>query len=212
MILKKKNLIFDLGGVLLDIHPSLTFSAFAELGVAGDMLTETHSLANNAMQNFEMGKISFSDIVAYIATLLPPAARDADDLPARVLDAWCALLGDAVREKWERIRALRASGHKIYLLSNTNEAHWSVISQKIEALEGRTVDSYFDGVFLSYKMNMCKPSEEIFRRLLADAGIEAADTLFFDDSADNCAAAGRVGIEPVLVERNSPWGDLLMNG
>lgn len=212
MILKKKNLIFDLGGILLDIHPSLTFEAFAKLGVEESMLNETHSLANSAMLAFETGKISLAELVAYIATLLPPGVRSlpAGELEARVREAWCALIGDLPLYKWQRLSQLRASGHKVYLLSNTNEIHWAAISRNIAALEGRAVESYFDGVFLSYEMKLCKPSKDIFTRVLSEAGILACDTLFFDDSADNCAAAGSVGIEAVLVERNSRWGDFLL--
>ena len=212
MAFKKKNLIFDLGGILLDIHPSRTFAAFARLGVDEKLLTETHSLANSTMLAFETGKISIPELLSYIATLLPPEARNlpAEELETRVRDAWCALIGELPLYKWQRLSQLRACGHNIFLLSNTNAMHWEAISRNIAALEGRRVEEYFDRLFLSYKMNLCKPCTEIFTRVLAEAGIFAADTLFFDDSADNCAAARSVGIESVLVERNSPWGDFLL--
>lgn len=213
MVFNKKNLIFDLGGILLDIHPSRTFAAFAELGVDKGLLTETHSLANSTMLAFEKGEISPAELISYISSLLPPEVRNMppEELEARVRAAWCALIGDLPLYKWQRLSQLRACGHNIYLLSNTNAIHWEAISRNIAAMEGRSVEEYFDRLFLSYEMHRCKPSAVIFTRVLADAGISAADTLFFDDSAENCAAARSVGIESVLVERNSPWGDFLMN-
>lgn len=213
MALNKKNIIFDLGGILLDIHPERTFAAFAALGVDKDMLTETHSLANKAMLAFETGRISTDELVAYVATLLPQEVRSMPQsaLRAHISDAWCALIGELPLYKWQRLEQLRKDGYKVFLLSNTNAIHWEAISRNISALEGRAVEDYFDGVFLSYKMNLCKPDEEIFRRVLAEANLPAEETVFIDDSDANCEAAARVGIEPLLVERNSAWGERLMN-
>lgn len=205
----KKNLIFDLGGVLLDIHPARTFEAFAALGVPEDMLAETHSLANEVMLAFETGKISADELFSYILSLLPQGVCR-DGLRASVFDAWCALIGSLPLYKWQRLSSLRERGHRVFLLSNTNAVHWEAIARNIYALEGRAAESYFDAVYLSYKMHLCKPDEEIFRRLLADAGLSASETLFIDDSPANCAAAERVGVEALLVERNAPWGDCLM--
>ncbi len=209
----KKNLIFDLGGILLDIHPACTFEAFAELGVERDMLSETHSLANATMLAFEKGEISVDELVGYIASLLRPQAKPfpAGDLTECVIKAWCALIGALPLYKWQHLLRLRARGHKVYLLSNTNALHWEVISRNISAMEGRAVEEYFDEIFLSYKMHLCKPDEEIFRRVLAVAGLQPEETLFIDDSQANCEAATRVGIASLLVERNSEWGSELLN-
>ena len=213
MGMEKKNLIFDLGGILLDIHPSRTFEAFASMGVCRELLTEKYSLSNPAMLAFEMGNISPAELCGYIASLLPPhmQQKPASELHPAIAAAWCALIGALPLYKWQRLGELRAKGYNIYLLSNTNAIHWERISKDIEALEGRSVGSYFDRIFLSYEMHLCKPSEEIFSRVLAAAGIDAASTIFFDDSPDNCAAARRVGIESVLVERNAPWSGILLN-
>ena len=213
MALRKKNIIFDLGGILLNIHPERTFAAFAALGVEESMLTETHSLANKVMLAFEKGEISPDELVDYIAGLLPLEVRDMphDALRAHIFDAWCALIGELPLYKWQRLEQLRERGYNIFLLSNTNAIHWAAISRNISALDGRDVEGYFDGIYLSYEMHLCKPDEEIFRRVLADAGLQASETMFIDDSPANCEAAERVGIEPLLVERNSAWGGVLMN-
>ena len=110
----------------------------------------------------------------------------------------------------QRLTRLRRQGHKLFLLSNTNALHWEQIARNIEQIEGKRVEEYFDRVFLSYEMHRCKPDKDIFVQMLQEAGLQACDTLFFDDSADNCAAARSVGIDAVLVERNSKWGDILL--
>lgn len=205
MAIEKKNIVFDLGGILLDIYPQRTFEAFAALDADRAVLSEAYTLANSTMMNYEKGLISTEELFEYIASLLPQRVQE-----GALRDAWCALIGDLPLYKWQRLTQLRKQGHKLYLLSNTNALHWSEISKRIEQIEGRKVQEYFDHIFLSYEMHRCKPDKEIFLQTLREANLQAGDTLFFDDSADNCAAATGVGIEAVLVERNSQWGDILM--
>ncbi|MBQ4063528.1 MAG: HAD family phosphatase [Bacteroidaceae bacterium] len=212
MAIEKKNIVFDLGGILLDIHPQQTFEAFAALGADRAILSEAYTLANSTMMNYEMGLISTNELYDYITTLLPQHIKDMPtaERDTRLHDAWCALIGDLPLYKWQRIAQIRGRGHRIFLLSNTNAVHWQQIAANIEKIEGRKVDEYFDRIFLSYEMHRCKPDKEIFTQMLHEAGIEAADTIFFDDSADNCTAARTAGIEAVLIERNSQWGEILM--
>lgn len=210
MAINKKNIVFDLGGILLDIHPQRTFEAFAALGAERAILSEAYTLANSIMMNFEKGLISTDELFEYITTLLPQQIKEADTLQAQLRDAWCALIGELPLYKWQRLAQLRKQGYNLYLLSNTNALHWEQIANNIENLEGRKVEEYFNKLFLSFEMHCCKPSKEIFSLMLDSGGLQANETLFFDDSAENCAAAASLGIEAVLIERNSKWGDLLM--
>lgn len=212
MAIDKKNIVFDLGGILLDIHPQRTFEAFAALGVDRAVLSEAYTLSNSTMMGYEMGLISTEELYSFITALLPEQAKEmpADALQARIRDAWRALIGELPLYKWQRLARLRKQGHKLFLLSNTNALHWEQIARNIEQIEGKRVEEYFDRVFLSYEMHRCKPDKDIFVQMLQEGGLQAGDTLFFDDSADNCAAARSVGIDAVLVERNSKWGDILL--
>lgn len=212
MATEKKNIVFDLGGILLDIHPQRTFEAFAALGADRAVLSEAYTLANSTMMGYEKGLISTEELYDFITALLPQQTREmpADALQAHIRDAWRALIGDLPLYKWQRLTGLHSRGHKLFLLSNTNALHWEQIARNIEQIEGKRVEEYFDRIFLSYEMHRCKPDKEIFVQMLQEAGLQAGDTLFFDDSADNCAAARSVGIDAVLVERNSQWGDILL--
>ena len=212
MAIEKKNIVFDLGGILLDIHPQRTFEAFAALGADRAVLSEAYTLANSTMMGYEMGLISTEELYSFIASLLPRQTREmpTDALQSRIRDAWRALIGELPLYKWQRLTQLRRQGHKLFLLSNTNALHWEQIARNIEQIEGKRVEEYFDRIFLSYEMHRCKPDKEIFVQMLQEAELQAGDTLFFDDSADNCAAARSVGIDAVLVERNSQWGDILL--
>lgn len=206
-ILDKKNLIFDLGGVLLNINPDATFARLASLGVNPAMLTEEECLKDNILHRFECGKIGEEQVLSYMQQMLPEAQTAAEDIRKQLADAWCAMIGEPVVEKFETLDALRKRGHKVFLLSNTNVTHWMLVEEKLLGATGRRPEDFFDRIFLSYKMGLRKPDKAIFETLLAEARIDAADTLFIDDAPENCEAARAVGIHAHLVERNSPWNE-----
>lgn len=200
-MLDRKNIIFDLGGVLLDIVPEATLDALRNLGVGEHLLTDGLNVRNELLQGLECGSVSPEEMYCTVAELMgvvcSPAVRE------RIKAAWCAMLGEAAIEKFRYLRDLRKRGYKVFLLSNTNAVHWEVIEERLKALEERPIEDYFDGVYLSFKMHACKPEIAIFEQLLATEGINADDCLFLDDSRDNCAAASSLGIAAHVMERNA---------
>lgn len=213
MLKDKRLIIFDLGGVVLDLHVEHTFGALMALGVDKAMLTENDCLMNDVMQRFDRGDITADDFFAYIEEHLPAGVRElpAGELRERVQDIWNMMLGGFPQAKLQRIRELRAAGYRVVMLSNTNEGHWSTIEKHFRYAAGEPLDNCFDALYLSYLMHRRKPEPEIFLDLLRDEGVEPADALFVDDSEENCAVARSLGIEAVHVERNAPWGESLMN-
>ena len=213
MIQGKKVLIFDLGGVLIDLHVERSFAALVAMGADASLLTEKDCLVNSRMMQYDRGDITTDEMFSYIASLLPQHARDTfgSGLESRVAEAWNMMLGSYMPYKFRRIAQLREHGYRVVMLSNTNEAHWGPIEQKFLADVGEPLSNFFDAFYLSYRMHRRKPEKEIFLELLAAEGVAAADSLFFDDSAENCEAARSLGIEAVLMERNAPWNDALMN-
>lgn len=207
-VLDKKNLIFDLGGVLLDIDPDATLDALRELGVGERFLTDGLNLRNDMLSGLECGFVSPEDMYAAFAGSM--GVECSRMVCERIKSAWCAMLGDVAVEKLRCLRCLRARGYRVFLLSNTNAVHWGIIEEKLKAVEGRPLVDYFDGVYLSFEMNVCKPDVAIFKKLLACEGLEAADCAFFDDSRDNCAAAVSLGIASYVMERNASLPQWLM--
>ena len=130
------------------------------------------------------------------------SAAELDDEVQRV---WNLMLGDIPAEKLRRLEALRDAGYRVVMLSNTNSGHWPRIEELFVEACGKLPAECFDALYLSYQMHCRKPDSEIFLSLLENEGAEPADCLFFDDSAENCAAARALGIDAVLVERNASW-------
>ena len=200
-MLDRKNIIFDLGGVLLDITPNDTLDALRSLGVAERFLTDGLNIRNDILLGLERGSVSPEDM--YCAFAESMGKECTPEVREQIKSAWCAMLGEAKIEKFRTLRSLRERGYRVLLLSNTNAVHWQAIEEKLKGIEGRPLTDYFDGVYLSFEMNACKPDDEIFEKLLAVEGINAEECLFLDDSRDNCATAASMGIASLLMERNA---------
>jgi putative hydrolase of the HAD superfamily len=207
MLKGKKVLIFDLGGVVIDLFVDRTFAAMAALGVPADMLTERGCLMNSMMMQFDRGDITADEMFGYIKSFLPAAVREKTGawLDGEIQHVWNLMLGDIPADKLQRLAALRSAGYRVVMLSNTNSGHWPRIEQLFVEACGKLPSECFDALYLSYLMRRRKPEPEIFLSLLESEGVGAADCLFFDDSAENCAAARALGINAVLVERNALW-------
>ena len=200
-------MIFDLGGVVIDLFVDRTFAAMAALGVPAEMLTERGCLMNSMMMQFDRGDITADEMFGYIKSFLPAAVREKTGagLDGEVQRVWNLMLGDIPADKLQRLAALRSAGYRVVMLSNTNSGHWPRIEQLFMEAGGKLPSECFDALYLSYLMRRRKPEPGIFLTLLENEGVEAADCLFFDDSAENCAAARALGIDAVLVERNALW-------
>ena len=207
MLKGKKVLIFDLGGVVIDLFVDRTFAAMAALGVPADMLTERGCLMNSIMMQFDRGDITADEMFGYIKSFLPAAVREKTGagLDGEIQRVWNLMLGDIPAGKLQRLAALRGAGYRVVMLRNSNSAHWPRIEQLFMEAGGKLPSECFDALYLSYLMRCRKPEPGIFLTLLENEGVEAADCLFFDDSAENCAAARALGIDAVLVERNALW-------
>lgn len=206
-MIDRKNLIFDLGGVLLDIFPPATAEALAALGVSKELITDGLTLENPLLHSMECGDSTPKELYTAIAASMGKELTP--QLAEEIRSAWCALLGTTPAWKLAQLRALREKGYRIILLSNTNAIHWEEVTKIVADSEGIQLEEYFDGVYLSFEMHCRKPDTKIFSRLLDAEGIAAEEAAFFDDSAENCDAAASLGIEAHLMPRNGEWPDLL---
>ena len=208
--MKNKTLIFDLGGVLLDIFIERSFGALMALGMDAAILSEKRCLMDDMIQRYDRGDVSTTEFYSYIAQNLPQSvqALPQEELLERIHDIWNMMLGSFSREKIEYIRTLCEKGHRVVMLSNTNEGHWETIERIFRYTVGVPLSEFFDELYLSFRMNLRKPEPEIFEALLRSEGVEAADCIFFDDSQENCDAARALGIEAVVMQRNEAWNTI----
>ena len=188
-----KNLLFDLGGVIMDIRRENCVAAFTRLGMtnANDLLGE-YSQAG-VFGDIESGKIDATQFRDAIRSMLPAGVTD-----AQIDAAFNAFL---VGIPVDRLRALEKLHHRynVYLLSNTNPIMWNSRIAEEFRKDGHDINYYFDGMVTSFDAKSMKPDEAIFRKVISDFGIEPSQTLFFDDSSANIEAARRLGFQGVVV-------------
>jgi glucose-1-phosphatase len=190
-----KNLIFDLGGVILDLSVKDTLESFAKLsGLSIEKVKELF-VSSPEFELYEKGAIGDSGFREFIGKLYGVSVPDHE------LDkCWNAMLLGLPKNKLDLLLQLK-NQYKVYLLSNTNNIHLSYINSVIvPPLTGRdSLDEFFHRSYYSHLMGMRKPDEEIFEKVLNDNDLLARETLFLDDNADNIKGAKRVGIQTVHV-------------
>lgn len=184
-----KNIIFDLGGVLVGLDGARCIKAFDSLGCRQVSKYVEQHLTADLFLDIELGLITTDDFCNEVRRLSGCTASD-----AAVISAWNALLTDISAERKQRLLSLRNDGHRVFLLSNTNDMHWQYTRDVLMPLNGYTTEDYFERVFLSYEMGLAKPDPQIFQQALEEGGMSAADTLFIDDNRDNVEMARSLGI------------------
>lgn len=198
-----KNVVFDLGGVLVDLDIERCRAAFRSLGM--DAIAEIINPYHPAemIGQLEHGKITFHEACEQMRRLAAqPAVTD-----AQIAWAYGEFLTGVPVTKMRQIAALREKGIRTYVLSNNNPSSMQIIRSMFTA-DGRTMDDYFDKLYLSYELCELKPSEAIFRKMILDSGMVPAETLFIDDSATNVNAAAQLGFAVYMPAPDEDFGHL----
>ena len=185
---KIKNIVFDLGGVLVDLDFKAAINGLQKTGFA-NVKEQLQSFDREGIfQKFELGEMTAEEFRTAIRENSTVTLTDEE------IDAlWNAMLLEIPREKLELILDLRGK-YMVYLLSNTNSIHWDYVCKNAFNYRGFRVNDYFEETFLSYEMHLAKPDKAIYEKVLQDANLLAEETLFIDDSEANCKAAEEVGI------------------
>ena len=183
-----KNIVFDLGGVLVDLDFKAAINGLQEAGFANVKEQLMAFDRGGIFQKFEVGEITADEFRTAIRenSIVTLTDEEVDNL-------WNAMLLEIPREKLELILHLRGK-YMVYLLSNTNSIHWDYVCKNAFNYRGFRVNDYFEETFLSYEMHLAKPNKAIFEKVLHDANLLPEETLFIDDSEANCKAAEEVGI------------------
>lgn len=189
-----KNIILDLGGVLLNIDYHKTKNAFQYLGFEEfDKMYSQYS-ADAVFAQLETGVIS--NQVFYETMIQRSGGRISE--PSITL-AWNAMLLNFRTETLEFLEKL-SEKYSLFLLSNTNAIHLAAFEEIFRAETGKdSLNNYFKKAYYSHEVGLRKPNEDIFEFVLADANIEASETLFIDDSYNNIETAGRLGFKTHLL-------------
>lgn len=190
-----ENVIFDLGGVVIDLDRDRAVRALENLGLtdADDMLGLYRQ--KEPFLGLETGRVTAGEFFDLLRGKCPGATD------AMLTMAFNEFLVDIPVERLEMLRRMRMAGYRIFVLSNTNPVMYNSWIASAFRKESGTINDYFDGIVTSFQELTCKPDPEIFATVLRRYGLDPAHTLMLDDSDANCRAAAGIGMHALRVGR-----------
>lgn len=186
-----KTVIFDMGGVLIDLDLKAVYMAFA--AIANERMKEmspADMLGNggeSSLHDYELGNITTEE---YIDSMLPfcKEGTTRDD----VRRATFAILKTIPQQRLDAIKELREKGYRVYLLSNIQDMHWEYINEMMGGWE-----QYFERVFLSQELHLTKPDDRIYQVVAEATGLVPGETLYIDDVEANVEGGLRAGWQAI---------------
>jgi len=191
-----KNIIFDLGGVIINLSVERTHRAFASL--SGLSLAEIDNIVHQGafFNEYERGGISDADFRDHLRMSLGISVSDSE-----LDDAWNAMLLDIPIQRIQLLERLK-NEFNIFLLSNTNNIHLQCFNQQVQQLTGYpAIDRYFHHAYYSHLIKMRKPDVETYEHVIQTSHLQPRETIFLDDNKDNLAGADKVGIRTFHVQK-----------
>ena len=187
-----KNIIFDLGGIFMNLDFKLTERAFIQLGITAfpAMFSQHHS--NDLFEKIETGKIGEQEF--YDAFRQESKSQLTNE---QIKIAWNALLLDFPAERLQWLDTIRHK-YKVYLFSNTNQIHYDAFMEILNRENNCTdFNQYFLKAYYSHEMGLRKPYVESFQKILEEEKLLAAETLFIDDTFKNIDGAQKAGLQTI---------------
>jgi glucose-1-phosphatase len=186
-----KNIIFDLGGVLLDIDFKKSQQAFSKLGIDDFEQMVTPFNGNNLFNELEIGL----DTSLFYKRFRELTQKNLTD--DQIEEAWCALLIGFRKKSIEQLLHLKQK-YNTYLLSNTNEIHLQRFHQMFRKdFNNKELDDCFDTAYYSHRIQMRKPNAEAWLHIINRHSLVAEETIFIDDGTENIKAAKELGLQTI---------------
>jgi len=186
-----RNIIFDLGNVIIKIDPDLTLQKFQNLGVVDFNEIYTLMRQSDVFDKLDTGKITLPEFRNAIRDFSKINLND-----EQIDDAWCAMLLEFPDENAVLMQKLRAEGYRLYILSNTNKMHMDYYTEYLKNNFGRDLlADLFNRTFFSHEIGFRKPNRETFEYVLKSEALKPSETLFIDDLEHNVIAARQTGMQ-----------------
>lgn len=195
-----KNIVFDLGGVIMTLDPAEALRRFKALGLSDAERYLDAYTQSGIFGNLEEGKITAEDFRSKLSSLTGHELTFDE-----CKHAWLGYRKDVPQRNLDLLKELRAKGYRLILLSNTNPfmMDWA-LSSEFDG-KGSSLNDYFDALYLSYRLGIMKPAPDFFRQVLDYENILPEETLFVDDGPRNVEAAGKLGFITMCPDNGSDW-------
>ena len=195
-----KNIIFDLGNVLVKLNPEGCIGAFKAIGMGELVDSNPQSEGMKLMSKLGVGMITTEEFCEAARKL-----TGTDVTNEEIINAANKMLVEIPDEKKERLLQLKKAGYRLFLLSNTIDIHWDYCVELLFPYQNHGVEDYFEQCFLSQRMHLAKPNARIYEEVIRQANIHPDETLFIDDLKENCEAAEKLGIHTFQNVKFDDW-------
>ena len=200
---KIEAIIFDYGGVLINIDYQATIDEFKSLGIYDFDAMYSQADQSNLFNEIETGQITPDEFVNQLLHLLPEGIKF-----EQVVSAWNAIIKDVPIKSIKLLTDLKAKGYKIYLLSNTNSLHIEVANNEWNKVSELKIEELMDAVYYSHEVGLRKPDQSIFEFVCAKHKLDVSKTLFIDDSIQHIEGAKKIGLQTYHLQKYEDVQDL----
>lgn len=184
-----KNIIFDFGGVIIDIDFNKSIEAYNKLGAKNFKKFYSQAQQTSLFDKLDTGEISLEQFLSELRNYLPPVVTN-----QQMIDAWNAILIGIPEQRIRMLERLKEK-YRLFLLSNTNEIHYPEYTKELqEKYHYENLSELFEKVYLSFEVGLRKPDAEIYKMVLLENNLDPKETLFIDDSIQNLKPAEKLGI------------------
>lgn len=198
-----KNIVFDLGNVLLNLDFDASIKAFRRLGLRDEVVDSQQAYADPVFYDLEVGRVTPEKFRARVRQIL----NNHDATDGEIDDAWSAMILDIPPRRVEVLKKLQ-SKFRIYLFSNTNIIHITKLHKQFRAEHGIEFSSLFVKDYYSHELHERKPELSSYRKMMALAGIQPEETLFIDDLEKNIRGAKMAGMKTCWLTNGTEIVDL----
>jgi len=199
---KIKNILFDLGGVILDINVQATLKGFYELGFPAELMQYPHSMTSDLFFKYETGKL---DTITFRNEIRKTSGISMSDQAFD--EAWNAMLIGIPEERTALLNEL-SKRYDLYMLSNTSELHVKIYEKMYQETSGESMHQVFKKIYYSHEIGWHKPDREAWEHVIKDAVIKPEETLFLDDSIHNIKASQELGFQAIHIHERMKLMDL----
>lgn len=185
-----KNIIFDLGGVIINVDENKTIQALKQLKFNNVEKFYTDVNISEKLIEYELGAISDDEFLIFIKKYC-----SSETTTNEIISAWNAMLLDIPQQRILLLNDLKKD-YKIYILSNTNHLHYLTFSDNFKkATGGIEINNFFNKTFYSFQLKMRKPNINVYKYVLDTQKLNPKETLFIDDKLENIETATMLNIK-----------------
>lgn len=199
---KVKNLLFDLGGVIIDIDVNKTAQQMAFILGLEDDLKGDKVLNHIIFKQYETGKLNSAEFVQAIKNM---ARKEVEE--SQIIEAWNAMLLQIPVERIKLLEKLKKK-NRLFVLSNTNELHVNRFNTMVPGYSA--LSELFEKVYYSHEIGCRKPTKEAFNIIIEENSIDPTETLFIDDAIENIEAASEMNFQTLFVKKHNDITQLLI--